>query len=254
MRKNITKEKLLKGESAFGVFCGINAPAIVEMMGVVGFDFVLIDGEHGPMDLETCEHMIRASDVVGITPITRIAMNVRQNILRYLDAGALGVLIPMVNTKAEAQAVVDAVKYPPVGKRGLAGVRANMFGLTGSLTDYVTQSNQETLVITQVETLEAVKNLPEMLQVQGIDCVFVGPTDLSTAMGYPGQTAHPEVEAMIQKLVKQITSAGKPAGTIAYDLDTLKRRKEQGFTFISAGVNPLLVKASRDYLAAAKGR
>ncbi len=124
--------------------------------------------------------MIRAADVVSITPITRIAVNMRQNILRYLDAGALGVLMPMVSTKAEAQAAVDAVKYPPVGKRGLAGVRA--------------------------------------------------------------------------KLVKQITSAGKPAGTIAYDFDVLKRRKEQGLTFISAGVNPLLVNASQEYLAAARGK
>lgn len=252
MRKNLTKEKIKAGETAYGVFVNMGSPTIIEILGHIGFDFVIIDAEHGPMGVETCENMLRAADNVNITPIIRVAVNITQNILRYLDIGALGVQMPMINTRTDAESVVRAVKYPPEGRRGLAGVRAANYGLTGPLSEYVKEANRETMVITHVENMEAVSNVKDMLSVPGIDVIFIGPTDLSSAMGYPGQINQPEVQNMIEKLVKEIRAAGKATGTIAYDLDTLKKCKERGFQYIAYGVGPMLVKSGREYLQAAR--
>jgi 4-hydroxy-2-oxoheptanedioate aldolase len=252
MRKNLTKEKIKKGETSYGVFVPMSCPAIVEILGRIGFDFVILDAEHSPMDIESCEHMVRAADSVSMTPIIRVAMNIRQNILRYLDTGALGVQIPMTNSRAEVEAVLESVKYPPEGKRGLAAVRAADYGLAQPLRNYVREANQETMVVVQVETLQAVDNLKEILAVPNTDVIFIGPTDLSSALGYPGQTDHPEVQKMIAYLVKEIRSVWKAAGTTAYDLDRLKRCKEQGFQYIAYSVGPMLAKSGREYLQVAR--
>jgi len=252
MRKNLTKEKILAGEADYGVFVNLPSPHIVEIIGHLGFDFALIDAEHGPMDLETCEQMIRAADAVNTTPLVRIAMNIQQNILRYLDMGALGVQLPLLNNKADVENVVRSVRYRPEGRRGLAGVRANSWGMWGPLGEYVQEANRQNLVIVQIETMEAVENLKEILTVPGIDVVFIGPNDLSQAMGYPGQTKHPEVQSMIERLVKEIHAAGKAIGTVAYDIETLKQRKEQGFRFIVYNVVPMITKSGREYLQVAR--
>ncbi|MFH0846560.1 MAG: aldolase/citrate lyase family protein [Chloroflexota bacterium] len=252
MRKNLTKEKILQGKVAYGVFVPLYAPVVVEMLGHIGFDFAIIDAEHSPLDPLACENMVRAVETTNMTPLIRVAENVRQNILRYLDVGAQGVQLPMVNSRAEAEAVVEAVKYPPEGRRGLAGVRAANYGLTGPLGDYVKEANRETLVIVQIETLQAVEKVKEICATKGADVIFVGPTDLSSVMGYPGQTAHPEVLKMVSYLAKEIRSAGKAAGTIAYDLDALKRCKELGFQYIAYSVGPMLAKSGREYLKAAR--
>ncbi|MEE9202247.1 MAG: aldolase/citrate lyase family protein [Dehalococcoidia bacterium] len=253
MRKNPAKEKLLSGGTAYGVFCNLYSPMIVELIGHLGFDFALIDAEHGPAGVESCEHMVRAAESVGLPIFIRVAMNIRQNILRYLDTGAQGVLLPMVNIREEAEAVVQAVKYPPQGRRGLASVRAADYGLTISLKDYALEANRQTLVATQVETLEAVHNLDELLSVEGIDVFFIGPTDLSTSMGYVGQVNHPEVQAMIEELVGKIRSAGRMAGTIAYTHEALVKAKERGFQYIVHGVTAMMAKSGREYLELARG-
>ncbi len=254
MRKNLTKAKIQAGETAYGVFVNVSNPSLVEIVGHLGFDFALIDAEHGPMGLESCEQMIRAADAVNTTPLVRIAMNIQQNILRFLDMGALGVQLPLLNNKADVENVVRSVKYRPEGRRGLAGVRANSWGLAGPLGEYVQEANRETLVIVQIETMEAVENLKEILTVPNVDVVFIGPNDLSQAMGYPGQMKHPEVQKMIDKLVKEIHAAGKATGTVAYDADTLKLRKEQGFKFIVYNIVAMIVKSGREYLQLARGQ
>ncbi len=156
VRKNLIKEKIKKGETAYGVFVPMDCPTIVEMIGRIGFDFVLLDAEHSSLDIESCEHMVRAADSVNITPIIRVAMNIRQNILRSLDTGTLGVQMPMTNSRVEVEAIIESVKYPPEGKRGLAAVRAADYALVRPLSDYVKGANEETMVIVQVETLQAV--------------------------------------------------------------------------------------------------
>ena len=252
MRKNLTKEKIKEGKDTYGVFVSMWSPTIVEIIGHIGFDFVLLDAEHSPISAESCEQMVRAADCVNITPVIRVAMNIRQNILRYLDIGALGVMLPQINSKAEVENVIESVKYPPEGRRGLASVRAANYGITGSLGNYVKEANRETMVIVQVETMQAIDNLKEILAVPGTDVIFIGPSDISSAMGYPGQVNHPEVQKMIVYLVNEIRTAGKIAGTVAYDLDTLRRCKERGFKFITYNIAPMLVKSGREYLEAAR--
>jgi 4-hydroxy-2-oxoheptanedioate aldolase len=252
IRTNLAKAKILNGGTACGVFCTFFAPAVVEMVGHLGFDFALLDAEHGPSGTESCEHMVRAAETVGIAPLIRVAVNIRQNILRYLDIGSLGVQLPMVSNAAEAKAVVDAVRYPPLGKRGLAGVRAADYALTIPLKDYTVKANQELLVVVQIETMEAVKNLDEILAVDGIDVFFIGPTDLSSSMGYPGQVNHPEVSAMIKSLVGRIRAAKMPAGTVAYNLEALARAKELGFQYIVHNVIAMLSRSGKEYLEKAR--
>ncbi len=248
MRENQAKEKLLSGGTIYGVFCGLYSPMIVELLGHIGFDFVLVDAEHGPAEVESCEHMVRAAESVGIPLFIRVAMNIRQNILRYLDIGTQGIQLPMVNTQAEAEAVVQAVKYPPQGRRGLAAVRAADYGLKMSLKDYTMMANEEILVVVQIETVEAVNNLDDILAVEGIDVFFIGPTDLSTSMGYAGQANHPEVQATIEKLVREIRAAGRVAGTIAYNSEALAKANERGFQYIVHNVIPMMANSGREYL------
>lgn len=252
MQKNQAKEKILNGGIAYGVFCPLYSPTIVELIGHLGFDFVLLDAEHSPIGVESCEHMVRAADSVSLPAYIRVAVNIKQNILRYLDTGALGVQIPMINNGVEVKSVVDAVKYQPQGSRGLAGVRAADYGLTVPLKEYTIEANQETLISIQIETMEAVNNLDEILSVEGVDIFFIGPNDLSTSMGHIGQINHPEVQKMIEKLVQSIRAAGKSAGTVAYNHEALAKAKERGFQYIVHGVGPMLTKSAREYLELAR--
>lgn len=252
MHKNQAKEKILNGGIAYGVFCPLYSPTIVELIGHLGFDFVLLDAEHSSMGVESCEHMVRAADSVSLPAYIRIAVNIKQNILRYLDTGALGVQIPMINNGVEVKSVVDAVKYLPQGSRGLAGVRAAGYGLTVPLKEYTIEANQETLISIQIETLEAVNNLDELLSVDGIDIFFIGPTDLSNSMGHVGQVNHPEVQDMIEKLVQRIRAAGRVSGTVAYTHEALAKAKERGFQYIVHSVGPMLAKSAREYLELAR--
>ncbi|MEM2988866.1 MAG: aldolase/citrate lyase family protein [Candidatus Bathyarchaeia archaeon] len=254
MRKNPVKEKLRSGEAVIGAFCNIPSPAAVEILGLLGFDFAIIDAEHGIPDLETVEHMVRAAEAVGITPLVRIALNLQQNILRYLDAGAMGIQIPLVNSVAEAEAVVRSAKYPPMGRRGLAAVRAGGYGIGRPLGDYVKMANEETLVIVQVETVDAVRNAADIVKVEGIDAIFIGPTDLSSSMGYPGQPSHPDVVATIERVGRMAIAAGKAAGTIARDPAAYERWRRVGFQYLCTGVTNFLASAAEGYLKGCRER
>ena len=252
MRENPLKVKFRKGEPVVGLFCNLPSPAAVEVLGLLGYDFVIIDAEHGVSDLETCEHMLRAAEVVGITPIVRVAVNLPQNILRYLDAGAMGLQIPMVNTRAEAEAVVAAARYPPLGRRGLAGVRANRYGVAGSLGEYVQQANREVLVCVQLETRTAIQNAADIVTVEGIDVIFAGPSDLSAALGYPGQPTHPEVMAAVQGIGRLAQKAGKVAGTIARDGEAYAGWRREGFLYLASGIVSVLASGARALLEACR--
>jgi 4-hydroxy-2-oxoheptanedioate aldolase len=252
MRKNVVKQKIRAGQPVLGSFVNFSSPAVVEILGYCGLDFVIVDAEHGAMDPMACEEMVRAADVVGLTPIIRVAINLQQNILRYLDTGALGVQMPMINTRADAELAVRSVKYYPLGRRGLAGTRAAQFGLVTPLSEYVKQANDETLVITHVETMEAVENLPQVLEVEGIDVVFIGPTDLSQAMGYPGRPQEPVVQETIDRVIKQVQASGKAVGTICSSGDQAKRLIDRGVLYIATTGISLLSTAAREFLRTAR--
>ena len=248
MKKNPIKEKLRAGEAAVGVFCNLPSPAAAEMLGIAGFDYIIIDAEHSPVDMDTCEHMVRACDASGMAAMIRVALNLPQNILRYLDTGAAGVQIPMVNTRKEAEMVVAATKYPPLGQRGLAANRATSYGAGVDFAEYVKIANEETLVAVQVETIQALANVEEIASVDLVDLVFLGPTDLSSAMGYPGQPTHPDVLAAIEKAGQAIVGAGKAAGTIAGSPEAYEHWRSRGFQYLCSGLTNFIASASQAYL------
>jgi 4-hydroxy-2-oxoheptanedioate aldolase len=247
MRKNTMKEKMIAGKPTVGPMTSFPSPDMVETIGWLGYDFVIIDCEHGVIDYETAEHMIRAAELSNVTPVIRIGMNLQQHIQRYLEAGAAGVMIPLVNTGAQAQAVVDSVKYPPVGKRGLFGGRGSMYGIQ-PIAEYVKQANEETFVCVQIETLEALEHQDEIIATPGVDCVFLGPGDLSSVLGVTGQMAHPKVVSTIEGLVRKIVAAGKIAGTMALDAQQVAHWHAQGVRWIVGSTNRLFIAGVRKYL------
>jgi 4-hydroxy-2-oxoheptanedioate aldolase len=180
MKKNLMKEKLRAGKPVYGVSVMIPSPQIVEMVAAAGFDWVLLDCEHGTLTLESVELMAMAAEACGITAIARPMTRSPEHILQVLDRGVMGVQVPHVNTAAEAREVLAAVKFHPEGKRSLAaGTRAAVYDSHGALSEYVKAANEATLVAIQLEDKEAIQNIDELLAVEGIDVFFIGPSDLS---------------------------------------------------------------------------
>ncbi|MCL4465075.1 MAG: aldolase/citrate lyase family protein [Chloroflexi bacterium] len=249
MLKNETKAKIKAGGVAVGTFLNVNHPRLVELCGYTGYDFAIFDAEHGPADYEVVEGLVRAAELTGITPLVRIAQNVPQVILRYLDEGCLGAQIPMVNTRADAEAVVKACKYPPAGIRGLAGVRPARYGVMEPMPQYVDQANEEVMVIVQAETMQAANNLAEILAVPGIDVIFIGPTDLASSMGYKGDFNRPEVQDQLFKMIKQIRDAGVAPGTLALGgVAGSKNLVDAGVQYLVPSATGLMVAAGRQFL------
>jgi 4-hydroxy-2-oxoheptanedioate aldolase len=252
MKSNLTKAKLQAGESAFGCFVRHSDPGFMEMLGYLGWDFIVFDGEHAPNDPRDVENLARALSAFDVTPIARVPTNQQPIILRYLDTGVGGVVVPWVNTPDEAEAVVQAVKYYPRGKRGLAGVRAADFGLREPLGQYIARANAESLVIVQCESLTAVDHAATIAGIDGVDVVFVGPNDLSQSMGLPGQTTHPDVIAAIQRVIDAVTPTGKAVGILARDLEMAKFWHERGVRLVATNIDSIIAGGVRGYLGAAR--
>jgi 4-hydroxy-2-oxoheptanedioate aldolase len=209
MRTNTTKAKLNEGEVVFGAIISRYAPDLVELFGALGYDFVMIDCEHGPMDLDQVEHMVRAAEVFNITPIARIPDHADSTVLRFLDRGVQGVIVPHVNTKEEADGVARAARYFPEGHRGMGGGRAHDYGVGVSRDDSTRWINSQTLVIPMIEETEAVENLDSILGVPGVDVLHVASGDLGQSMGNPGPT---EVRRLMSQLVPKIKAGGRFVG------------------------------------------
>ena len=248
MRKNVMKQKLKDGEPVVGLFNNLQEPSVIEVLGLLGLDFAIMDAEHTTLSPETAENLYRAAELRGLSTVTRIGENSQQVIQKFIDAGSQGVLIPMVNTAEEAQRVVDSVKYPPIGRRGLAGPRAADYGLGEPIADYVRSANEETLVAIQIETLEAVDNFEEIAALDHVDVLFFGPSDLSSVLGYPGQTRHPEVLELIERLGKRTVELGKAAGTIGRDLDDYRYWRERGIQWVASGTSGMLARGVQGFL------
>ncbi len=248
MRKNRLKEKLGAGEPAFGVSVMFPSPQIVEMVGKLGFDWVLIDCEHGSTSPESVEMMAMAAELTGITPIARPLSNTAEDILKVMDRGAMGVQVPHVNSAADARRAVEAVKYHPQGIRGLAaGSRPANYGFGISMSDYVVEANEETLVCVQLEEAEAIENIDEILQVEGVDVFFVGPSDLSQSLGYPGRSDVPEVREVINSAFARIKSAGKVSGS-AGNAGATKDYIDRDVQYLYTHLTTLLFSAGEDFL------
>ena len=250
MRTNLTKARLRAGECVFGCFIRYPEPGLAELVALQGFDFVVLDGEHGTMEPRECENMVRAAELRGVTPLVRVPENRPATILRFLDTGAQGVHVPLVGSAADADAAVRSVKYGPRGRRGLTAVRAASYGQEEPLGEYVERANQETLVVIQIETREALEQVPGIAAVDGVDVVFVGPTDLSHTLGVPGQTAHPLLEEAYEGVARGVQGSDAALGVLVPDEAGAAVWRERGARYIAVTVDSLLVRRARELLAA----
>ena len=248
MRENTLKQKLESRQAVFGVMITFPSAPVVEMLGHLGYDWVLIDNEHGSITVENSEDLVRAAELTGIAPIVRPVANKPEIIAPFMDRGAWGVQVPHVNTAEEARAAVDAVKYHPLGHRGMfSGSRPAGFGLSGSTAEYVEDANRNTLVCLMLEEVEAIENLEEMVEVEGVDVFFIGSGDLSQSMGYPGQQTHPEVQSLMEKGVSVIREAGRVAGVSCPD-SYVPKFLDLGVQYFHGSVSRLIQSSSVSYL------
>ena len=252
MKRNRMKEKLRAGEPVFGVSVMIPSPQIVEMIGAAGFDWVLLDCEHGTLTLESVELMAMAAEACGITAIARPSTKSADHILQVLDRGVMGVQVPHVNSAADARDVIAAVKYHPLGKRGLAaGTRAAVYDAHGTLAEYVQAANEATLIAVQLEEQAAIDNIDELLAVDGIDVFFIGPSDLSQSMGHPGNPKAPAVAQAIDSSFRKMVAARRIPGTPAV-AENVREVIDKGVRYIYTHLPRLLSSSAKAYLAAAR--
>ena len=250
MRENTLKQKLNDGKAVFGTMLTFPSATMVEMLGSLGYDWILLDNEHGDITVENSENMIRAAELTGMAPIVRPIGNELEFICPFLDRGAWGVQVPHVNTAEEAQNAVEAVKYYPLGTRGIfSRGRPAGFGFSGSTGDYAEEANQNTLVCLMLEEVEAIENLESMVEVDGVDVFFIGSGDLSQSMGYVGQQTHPEVQEVMERGVKIIRDAGRFAG-VSCPENLVPKYLDLGVQYFHGTVQTLIQTASNEYLDA----
>jgi 4-hydroxy-2-oxoheptanedioate aldolase len=249
---NPVKEKLAAGENVFGCFIPLPSPEVVELVAIAGFDFALIDNEHGPITAESAYPMVLAAEARGIPAFARVGLGDRQEVLKFLDIGVSGIMAPRVGTAEEAAAAISYTKYFPTGERGLAGMRTLDYGLTSPLTEYVQPLSDRVLNMIQFEHVGALEHMDDILAVPGLDVLFVGPSDLAQSMGLPGQPNHPEVTKVADEVVARAKAAGVRTGTVAYSIELAQSVMERGFEMVVASATGLLGSAAKAYLQGCK--
>lgn len=237
---NQLKRKLAEGGVALGTFITLNCPDLVEIAGLAGFDYCIIDTEHGPGNPESIQHMIRAAELRGMAPIVRVTDTAPTTILRTLDVGAAGIQVPQVNSPETAEYVVRSAKYFPKGDRGACLTRSSRYGFVPGVAEYFEEANRETLVIVHCENRQGLECLDGIAAVDGVDVIFVGPYDLSQSFGIPGQIYHPVMVDAVAKALAAAKRAGKPAGIFVGSVEEAKARIEQGFTYIAYSTDSLV--------------
>jgi len=242
-----------QGIPTFGPVVGLNAPGICEILGHAGFDYCLIDLEHGAINLETAEDMVRATEAVGIAPLIRVAHNRPELISQALDLGPSGVHIPTISTRAEAEEAVWASKFSPLGGRGVhPAVRASRYSADQPI--YFNKANAETLVILAIEGTKGVDNIGDILKVKGVDAIFVGPYDLSQSLGVVGQVTHPKVVEKIQEIVALSRKANVAVGVFTDTPEAAKVWAKQGVLYCCLGlVAKMMYQACVDYMNRVRG-
>lgn len=248
MQPNGLKRKLKEGGVCFGTFIRLG-PAAVEILGHAGWDFVVIDLEHGVFDFTNMEHMVRAARCAGITSLVRVPEPNPSHIMRAVDAGAEGVQIPQVETAAMARTVSQAAKYFPEGKRGLCSyVRAA--GYSAIPPDrHMATSNDEVLTVIHIEGEAAASQIGDIMEIPGIDVIFLGPWDLSQSLGVPGKTKDPQVIQVMERVIEACKRKGIISGTFVREVEDAQRWMELGVQYMMLSTDAgLLLHASRDRL------
>jgi len=213
----------------------VRNPNLAYMLAQCGFDYFILDNEHGTFSSETVTNMIAVARGAGISVIVRIPEIRRETILKPLDSGAAGLLVPQVDTADQAREIISHAKYPPAGNRGVGLRRAHSLYGRVNAADYLKQANEDTFIAVQAESVASIQNLEDIVSVPGIDAVFVGPFDLSVSLGIPGEVTHPrEIEA-IDQVVNICQKHNTITGILMFDLDALKPWLEKGMRLIAYG-------------------
>ena len=249
---NTFKQALQQGQTQIGLWMGLAHAEAAEICALAGFDWLVIDGEHATNDLRSIQTQLQALNAYPHShPVVRPPVGETALIKQYLDLGATTLLVPMVDTAAQAAQLVQACRYPQAdgqgGVRGMAGTRASRWG---HVEDYYTAANAQVCLLVQVETLQGMANLDAIAATPGVDGVFLGPADLSASMGHVGQPSHPQVKAAIEAGIQRILQAGKAPGVIATDPSLAQHYLDCGALFVAVGVDvQLLMRQTRDLAA-----
>jgi 2-dehydro-3-deoxyglucarate aldolase len=231
------KQKLKNNELTIGSWIMMGTPMSVEVMALAGFEWLVIDIEHTSIDLQTVESLITTIQAKNIKALVRVSKNEEVVIKRVLDMGADGIIVPMVNSKEDAIMAVEYAKYPPLGKRGVGLYRASGYGKT--FEKYRKWVEEELVIIAQIEHINAVKNIDDIIQVDGIDGTIIGPYDLSGSMGYPGEFEREDVKEAVEKVLQRCKALDIPSGFHVVDTDPKKLQEKisQGCTFLAYGID-----------------
>ena len=246
--KNIFKQRLLAGQSQIGMWVGLANAYTTELCAGAGFDWLLIDGEHAPNDLRSILAQLQAIAPYPSQPIVRPPIGDVALIKQLLDAGVQTLLIPMVETAAQAELMVRAMRYPPNGVRGVGSALARS-SRWNRVPDYLRQADSEMCLLVQVESKTGLDNLDAIAAVNGVDGIFIGPADLSASLGFLGQPNHATPLAAIEDAVRRIVASGKAAGILTGDDAAARRYLDMGATFVAVGVDATLFSKSVDALA-----
>ena len=248
MQPNRLKKKLKEGQVCFGTFIRLG-PAAVEILGHAGWDFVVIDMEHGVFDFTHVEHMVRAARCAGITSLVRVAEPTPSYIMRVVDAGAEGVQIPQVKTAEMARQVAQAARYFPDGERGLCSyVRAAAYSAIPP-DEHMATSNNEVLTVVHIEGQAAASQIRDIMETPGIDVIFLGPWDLSQSLGVPGKTKDPRVIEVMERVIAACKERGIILGTFVREVEDAKRWIERGIRYMMVSTDAgLLLQSSRERL------
>jgi 4-hydroxy-2-oxoheptanedioate aldolase len=246
--QNAFKRALKAGKPQIGLWSSLSSSYSVEVIAGAGFDWILLDCEHSPNDLESLTTQLQAAAPYPTHPIVRVPWNDMVNIKRVLDVGAQSLLIPYVQTAEEARAAVSYTRYPPAGVRGVAGTtRATRFG---RIKDYAKRAHEEICVLVQVETQPALDNIEAICAVDGVDGVFIGPADLHASMGFTGEIANPKVKPLIDEALKRIRKAGKAPGILTPNEADAKHWLGCGGLFVAVGADVGILARGAEALAA----
>jgi 4-hydroxy-2-oxoheptanedioate aldolase len=246
---NQFKAALRAGQSTTGIFIGLVSPTAMEIAASAGFDWLLIDGEHGPNNPVTVLPQLQAAAAYGVPVIVRPVNHDPALIKQYLGIGAQTLLVPMVESVAEAEALVRALRYPPHGIRGV-GTALERGARWNAVDDYFKQADDEMCLIVQIESRAGLDNLDAILKVDGVDGVFIGPADLAASLGHLGQPGHPEVKTAIESALRRIKDAGRAAGVFATDPATATLYRSCGASFIAVGADTAILRNAAVALAA----
>jgi len=245
--ENAFKRAILSGRQQIGLWCMLPGGFVTEALAGADFDWLLLDTEHSPADVLTVLPQLQAAAAYDVSPVVRPAANDPVLIKRLLDCGAQSLLIPYVQSAAEAAAAVAAMRYPPAGIRGVAGLtRASRFG---RVEGYAKRAEEELCLLVQVETRQSLDAIEAIAAVDGVDGIFIGPGDLSASLGHPGELFHPEVIAAIEDAIKRVRGAGKAAGILTYDITFARRCMELGTLFTAVGADLAILVRGVERLA-----